>query len=234
MMSIYKQTSSIAAVTTVLSLGISTSAWSASFQLPTNFNDSLAQQYSTSLYFYSQTGDYIGQGKQWFYSPTDGNFSVSRNFANGINFNFSNSNLVNFQNAISWSANFAAPFKQTLTPGFYDSATRFPFQANNTPGLAVTGAGRGCNVSGGRFDVLEAQYGGNGVVQSFDAIFSQYCENITAQGTPALYGRVRYNAGNSSTSVPEPCGLLGLLGFGSWVLWKKKRLKRQSAFLSKV
>jgi hypothetical protein len=150
----------------VLSLGISTSAWSASFQLPTNFNDSLAKQYSTSLYFYS----------------------ISRNFANGIGFSFNNSTR--------WSADFAAPFQQTLIPGFYDSATRFPFQASNTPGLNVSGAGRGCNVSGGRFDVLQAQYGSNGAVQSFDAMFSQYCENITAQGTPALYGRVRYNAGN--------------------------------------
>jgi PEP-CTERM motif len=222
MMSIYKQTSSIAAVTMVLSLGISTSAWSASFQLPTNFNDSLAQQYSTSLYFYSQTGDYVGQGREWFYSPTDGTFSISRNFANGIGFSFNNSTR--------WSADFAAPFQQTLIPGFYDSATRFPFQASNTPGLNVSGAGRGCNVSGGRFDVLQAQYGSNGAVQSFDAIFSQYCENITAQGTPALYGRVRYNAGNS-TGVPEPSSLLGLLGFGSWVLWRQTRLKRRSAFL---
>ncbi len=222
MRSIYTQVGLIASATTVISLGISTSAWSSSFQIPSGFNDSLAQQYSTSLYFYSEPGDYIGQGQQWFYAPTDGVFSISRNFDNGISFYFNNFNLVDFQDSTWWNADFTAPFQQTLIPGFYDFTTRFPFQSDNQPGLSITGDGRGCNQSGGRFDVLEAQYGSDGIINSFDAIFSQYCENETAQGSPALFGRVRYNAADS-TAVPEPSSLLGLVGFGTWALWRRKR-----------
>lgn len=72
----------------------------------------------------------------------------------------------------------------------YEGATRYPFQSPTTPGLSVSGTGRGCNTLTGRFDVLEAVYGADGSVQRFAANFEQHCEG----GTAALRGSVRYNA----------------------------------------
>jgi hypothetical protein len=229
MVALEKQTALIICATSLISIGISTSAGAVSFQLPSNFNHTLAEQYETSLYFYSEPGDYIGAGKEWFYAPNDGNFSISRNFDNGVNFSFNNFNLVDFQLSTWWGAEFAAPLAQTLIPGSYLGATRFPFQNTSNPGLNVSGDGRGCNQSGGRFDILEAQYGNNGGVTSFDAIFVQYCENESATGTPALYGQVRYKAGSTTpvpeptTPVPEPSMIISLIGFGAWIMWQRQQ-----------
>jgi hypothetical protein len=210
--------------TTSIVVGVCLPARSFSFQLPSNFNNNLAEQYGTSLYFYSEPGDYVGQGREWFYAPTDGKFSISRNFDKGVNFGFSNFGLVDFQESTWWNANFAAPFEQTLMPGFYDGATRFPFQNASKSGLDFGGDGRGCNRLGGRFDILEAKYESDGTVSSFDAVFAQYCENEAATGTPALFGRVRYNASNTDVaSTPESSGILGLVGFGTLALWKRQR-----------
>src|ERR1700761_507255 len=37
----------------------------------------------------------------------------------------------------------AVPQGQTLQPGFYSNATRYPFEAYNAPGLSLYGDGRG-------------------------------------------------------------------------------------------
>ena len=39
---------------------------------------------------------------------------------------------------------------------------RFPFENGTTPGISLTGDGRGCNTVSGRFDVLEVAYGPDG------------------------------------------------------------------------
>ena len=221
MTAIYKYAASIAFATASVNIGIATPALSFSFNLPSGFNSDLAEQNPTSLYFFSEPGDFVGQGQEWFYALPDGNFNISRNFDNGIDFRFSNFGLVDFSESISWNVSFAAPFEQTLVPGLYDGATRFPFQDASNPGLSASGDGRGCNRSGGRFEVVEAQYDSNGNIENFDAFFAQFCENESAMGTPALFGRVRYNA---SSSVPEPSsGVAILIGFGTLTLWKRLR-----------
>ncbi len=89
-----------------------------------------------------------------------------------------------------WSLDFKAPNGAELTPGPYEGAARYPFQSPATPGLDVSGSGRGCNNLTGRFDVLEAVYGADGSVQRFAADFEQHCEG----GAPALRGSVRFNS----------------------------------------
>jgi hypothetical protein len=56
--------------------------------------------------------------------------------------------------------------------------------------MDISGDGRGCNEDNGSFTVLEASYGPDGTVNSFDATFVQHCEGET----PALRGEIRYNA----------------------------------------
>ena len=146
-----------------------------------------AAQAGTLLFLNSQAGDYIGQGADLLITSADGTFTASRNFDNGVNVDFSGNTPGDF-----WSADFAAPMNATLVPGAYEGATRWPFQAAGAPGLDVYGEGRGCTVLTGRFVVLEATYDANGKVQSFAADFEQHCENAV----PALFGSVRYQAGD--------------------------------------
>src|SRR5439155_925091 len=85
-----------------------------------------------------------------------------------------------------WASDY--PHPDALFPG----AVRWPFQAASAPGLSVYGDGRGCNTLTGRFLVLEGTYGADGGVQSFAADFEQHCED----GVPALFGSIRYRAGD--------------------------------------
>ena len=146
-------------------------------------------QPATFLTFDSQPGDFVGGGRRFTLTPADGTFSVSRNFDQGVNVNFSGP-------AGSWSLSFAAPGETTLVPGMYEGATRWPFQSPTHPGLSVSGEGRGCNTLAGRFVVLEAVYDLSGNVLQFAADYEQHCEG----GVPALFGSVRY----SSAVTVEP------------------------------
>lgn len=146
-----------------------------------------AQAQTTSLSLTSQPGDFIGQGQSLTVTPNDGVFTARRNFDNGVSISFfDNNQLGNF-----WFLDFAAPGDSPLAVGIYEGATRFPFQAATSPGLSVSGQGRGCNMLTGRFEVLEIGFGTTGEVTSFAADFEQHCEGASA----ALFGSIRINAG---------------------------------------
>lgn len=140
-----------------------------------------SSQAATYLYFNSEPGDYIGQGQENTWTELDGTFTANRNFDNGVSIYFNGSDW--------WDLDFAAPNQQEIVAGVYDGATRFPFQSPTTPGLDVSGSGRGCITLTGRFVVLDAVYATNGDVISFAADFEQHCEG----GTPALFGSIRFN-----------------------------------------
>jgi len=83
-----------------------------------------------------------------------------------------------------WFADFSAPPNTPLRVGTY-VAERWPFARG--AGMDISGAGRGCNVLSGQFNVREADYAANGTVRRFWASFEQHCGN----GSPALVGDVR-------------------------------------------
>lgn len=149
-----------------------------------------AQVSVTSLSMTSDPGDYIGDGQTWFFTePGDGLFRVETNSENGFSVTFSNAPLTQF-----WTLDFGAPNNQPLTVGTYLGAMRFGYQTAGSPGLQVSGDGRGCNTVTGSFQVLQVVYGGGpafpNMVTSFDATFEQHCDGLA----PALRGEIRYNA----------------------------------------
>lgn len=133
------------------------------------------------IYFSSEPGDWIGQGKVWDMGVDDGVFRATRYSDNAVN--------VNFDNESWWNLTFAAPGGVPLAPGAYEGAARWPFQGPGQPGLDISGDGRGCNTLTGRFVVHEAVYGADNGIDSFAADFEQHCEG----GAAALFGTVRYN-----------------------------------------
>ncbi|MGB4069878.1 MAG: DUF6299 family protein [Nitrospira sp.] len=135
----------------------------------------------TFLSYTSQPGDYIGQGQSRIFTPADSGFSSmvsqdNREIAVSV-----------LPSGSFWHLHLAAPEGQTLLPGIYEGATRWPFQAPPTPGLDFSGDGRGCNTSTGKFEVLEAVYAPFGYVERFHATFEQHCEG----GDPALFGEIQ-------------------------------------------
>ncbi len=137
---------------------------------------------ATYLYFNSEPGDYIGQGREQTLTDEDGVFTATTNYDNGVS--------IRYNGTTWWNLNFAAPNEEQLQPGPYEDATRFPFQSPTEPGLDVSGDGRGCNKLTGRFDILEISYNADGEIDRFAADFEQHCEGVD----PALYGSIRINS----------------------------------------
>ncbi len=70
----------------------------------------------------------------------------------------------------------------------YPTAERYPFQPAGVAGLSVTGDGRGCNQSSGRFQIHKLTMSGGAVVE-FVATFEQFCEKSPSN---VLRGCVKY------------------------------------------
>jgi hypothetical protein len=91
---------------------------------------------------------------------------------------------------------FSPPSGKQLEVGEYASAERFP--AEGSPGIEVSGDGRGCNEDFGRFVVKDIHFSAAGNVDRLWALYEQHCEHPEA---PALFGEVR--VGEPPTGAPE-------------------------------
>lgn len=152
----------------------------------------------TALYMFSEPGDYIGGGLEYFYTDADLDFGVSRNYQNGVSVS---ATKFEWPNSIWWYLNFAAQGNQLLGPTLYTDATRYPFNAGyGTNGLSVYGNGRGCNTLTGSFEVLEIEYDANNQVTRFAVDFEQHCEGNPA----ALTGSLRINSDIPITYAFKP------------------------------
>ena len=172
-------------------------------------DDSMA---ATVLYFESSPSSWVGHGMTLHVTDQDGySFTAKRNYDNGVNFSISSETPHDH-----WHLNLAAPFEETIAPGLYEDAARFPFQDYDQPGLTFYGNHRGNNQNAGFFEVFEAVYTPTGAVERFAVDFTQYGE-----GNPDRWinGMVRYN---SDVPIPEPTTVF-LLAFGSLELLRRKR-----------
>ncbi|MBL8181806.1 MAG: carboxypeptidase regulatory-like domain-containing protein [Blastocatellia bacterium] len=139
----------------------------------------------------SDAGDYIGAGRNYYYQPGVGvyNPTASSGNANGIidtvSFIFTTSDE-------NWSIQFSTRKIGTgIVPGFYNNAIRYPFETT-TPGLSISGNGRGCNQLSGNFTVHDADFDTTVTpvrINRFAATFEQHCEGFS----PAFYGTIYYN-----------------------------------------
>ena len=134
----------------------------------------------------SEFEDYVGEGvdRQWYRD----NGVVSFDGREG----HVHARVDGGEAGTYFDLDFAAPDGRLLEAGTYEHAQRYPFQSSGRSGLSVSGDGRGCNTSKGRFTVLDVLYSGSDIVR-FWAVYEQHCEGLPA----ALTGEVRYQ-------VPEP------------------------------
>jgi len=162
------------------------------------------------LSFDSSPNSWVGQGDSRFVTPGDGyDFSVRTNFDNGLSFSIERDAPYGDPLRDWWTLELAAPFGDLLTVGLYEDATRWPFQADDAPGLTFSGNHRGNNRNLGFFEVLEATYDSLGALESFAVDFTQYGEQNLDRW---IVGQLRYNS-EVPLNVPEP-GTLLLLFIG--------------------
>lgn len=136
----------------------------------------------TQISFSGDPGDYITGGRSYRYDTRNAMITFSRNFDNGVSASISGDTW--------WNLDLAAADDATLVPGVYENVQRFPFQDPASPGLSLSGDGRGCNTLTGRFVVNQAEYDAGGQPIKLDVDFEQHCEG----GVPAAYGQVLLNA----------------------------------------
>lgn len=137
---------------------------------------------SGTVAFSGDPGDYITGGGSYSYSTANGDLLTT--YASS-DYSHVAVNISGY-NGDWWYLDFDAPDSQPLVPGTYDGATRYPFNGAG-PGLSLDGNGRGCNTLTGTFTVINAVFGPNGYVQTFDATFEQHCEG----GPAAARGEVQ-------------------------------------------
>ncbi|HET6425430.1 MAG TPA: cadherin domain-containing protein, partial [Planctomycetaceae bacterium] len=145
---------------------------------------SLPVQAVTNIQMTSDAGDWIGQGRS--YNLSSGITASAFNNGSNVRVRYQNPN----NSSDYWDFNFDSPNNNVpLTVGTYTGAVRYPFNPEGTPGLSVTGQGRGSNTLTGFFTIHDISMSANGQLRSFAASFEQHSEG----STPALRGTVQFN-----------------------------------------
>lgn len=187
--------------------GILSSALGATLALAATVANANNLANTASVFMHGEPGSWVsgalGAPEVTWVHGIEGIFSGGTNFSQGVS--------ITYSGDAYWSFDFAAPSYnpvtntndgQPLTVGFYNNATRWPFNSPTKPGLSVSGNGRGDNQLSGWFNVLEIAYGSNGDILRFAVDFRQYDENLTMSG-PSLYGSLRFNSAIPLSPVPE-------------------------------
>lgn len=128
------------------------------------------------VYLISDTGDYIGAGKSYTYTPPTA-VTFTPHAAGGLKVAVG-----------GWTGDFAAmKGVGRLEAGYYGGLARYPFHNPVKGGLDWSGNGRGCNELSGWFVVDSVTYDGT-TLKAIDLRFEQHCE----RGLPALRGKIHW------------------------------------------
>ena len=161
----------------------------------------------TFLYMKSQTGDFVGRGLEHLFMSSS---SAIQGFLpqGGDTFRAD----IN-QGTRHWGVSMSSPRGVPLAVGAYTGAVRSAFRPDGTPGLDVSGEGRGCNTLTGQFNVTEIAYSPYNELMLFAATFEQHCEGAV----PALFGRIRVEIPPPTPGVTLPAGSIAVPTSGTFL-----------------
>jgi hypothetical protein len=146
----------------------------------------------TSLLLDSEPGEPIGDGQFYFFTPDDGEFRSGFDSPDHYEPHPNGYVSLRFSGIAggrgSWSLQFAAPPGDPLGVTAYEDAVPIFRQGPGQPGLQVSGPGRLCGGTFGRFEVNQVAFDADGVLAAFWATFEQTCAGAV------LRGEIRYNA----------------------------------------
>jgi len=129
---------------------------------------------TTFLNMSGEPGDFILGGQQRAFTPDNAVFSETYD-GSLLQVNV-NTPAPAFE---FWTVVLAAPPGSPLVPGTYSDAVSAFIRGPGQNGIDIFGDGRGCDFTSGSFTVNEAIYGPHNYVQTFDATFTQFCDNAS-------------------------------------------------------
>ncbi|MFG1691193.1 hypothetical protein ACGF5M_03375 [Gemmatimonadota bacterium] len=137
----------------------------------------------TYLCMHSSPGDWIGDGRTWFHTPTSDAFSATYSEY------FNSVRMTVGPLRSQWDLNIDGPNEQEWIAGVVYQNPSYPSPQASTP-LDVGGHSRGCGSRSGRYVILEFEYDrSDREVLRFAANFEQVCDG----GAPLL-GILRFNS----------------------------------------
>ncbi len=141
------------------------------------------------VYLQSDSGDYVGAGRSYFYSDAN---AILRLSSNGLAVN------MNVQGNEQWSGAFLLPRAAgTLQAGYYLDLVRTAFADPVVGGVEWWGEGRGCNIIKGWLALDQVTLNA-GVIEAIDLRFEQRCDG----GSTALHGQIHWTKADANTSAP--------------------------------
>jgi PKD domain-containing protein len=161
-----------------------------------------AQTFATQLSMRGDPGDYVTGGQTFLYDPVGSTFIGRVGTWGDVNLSLAGPGGP----GDFWRLAFMPPDSQILSLGFYANARR-DGGFLGTPGLDISGQGRGCNQLTGHFEIKQLDVGSDGALRAFWARFEQHCENAV----PGLTGEIRINA-NTELAVSAPLHGSALVG----------------------
>lgn len=145
-----------------------------------------------SVTIVGQTGSYVSGGDSYLFDSASGSLSLHGGYLNGPNV----ATVDVSGNGSNFTLSFAAPTGQTLQPGGYVHAARYPFETAAQAGIDVSGDGRGCNEESGSFDVRDVHVDLSGNVDRLWLVYEVGC----GPGSASVFGEVRLNEPPSGPS----------------------------------
>lgn len=143
---------------------------------------------TTAFRLSGDAGDYITGGRSYAFTPANAQIVV-RGTRSGLGAN------ITGPDGNWWYASIAPSSGDILVAGdTFTGAHRNAFRGTS-PGLDVSGEGRGCNTLTGSFTVNEARWFEDGTVRSADVDFEQHCDDRD----PAARGSLRWRSGDTTT-----------------------------------
>lgn len=131
------------------------------------------------IYLQSDSGDYIGDGRTYTYTPDNALVTVSAT-AGLLS--------VEVSGTETWSGRFLVMSQlNQLQTGYYGGLMRYPYNNPVKGGLEWYGEGRGSNTLTGWFAIDNVTYV-NGVLTAIDLRFEQHSEGLE----PALHGKIHW------------------------------------------
>src|SRR6267378_3875471 len=147
------------------------------------------------MYYLSQPGDFVGQGREVTFTAADGTFSAPPT-------------IPNVARVVAvppgggqqlFSLTLTTSDGAALQPGAYEDAVRAGYQGSGHPGLDFYANGRWCYILTGRFDVLEIVRDANGAITQFAVNLEQHCSGVV----PALLAQIRFNSDVPVIKTPK-------------------------------
>jgi hypothetical protein len=176
-----------------------------------------AAQVAAQLTMHSETGDWVGQGQDYYYDTSAAVFSAQAadrtqdGLADYVTISVHTPNYSHW-----WYLTFATnQLGANLAPGSYANAQRAAFAGAGHPGLDVYGDGRGSNTLTGSFTIQDVAFddsGGAHRLVRFAASFEQHSEGLP----PALFGTIYYVDNTDTTPPTTVAALSGPAGINGW------------------